>query len=204
MAYFSQWLESAYARCFGWYTVVLVVFIAHFRAIAQPASDKFDHLSVKDGLSNNSVNCILQDREGFMWFGTNDGLNKFDGYSFQVFQTDPARPTRSLTDNRILGLCEDHKNRLWVVTEGAGLHEIDKQTGNVTHHPIHTKHENWWNNQLSVYEDRQGILWLCSYGGLIRYEPASHHFTLYPSPKREVPVKCVFEDRQNRFWVATA
>ncbi|GAB3033381.1 sensor histidine kinase [Spirosoma pulveris] len=171
---------------------------------AQPASDKFDHLSVKNGLSNNSVNCILQDREGYMWFGTNDGLNKYDGYSFQVFQTDPARPTRSLTDNRILGLCEDRQNRLWVVTEGAGLHEINKQTGNVTHHPIRTDHENWWNNQLSMYADRQGTLWICSYGGLIRYEPATHHFTLYPSPKREVPVKAVFEDRQNRFWVATS
>ncbi|MCX6218011.1 two-component regulator propeller domain-containing protein [Spirosoma sp.] len=202
--HFDHWFESVCARWFGWYTVMFILSVSFSRTSAQPAADKFDHLSTKNGLSNNSVNCILQDREGFMWFGTNDGLNKYDGYSFQVFQTDPARPAHSLTDNRIMGLCEDPKNRLWVVTEGAGLHEVNKQTGDVTHHPIHANHENWWNNQVSVYADRQGVLWLCSYGGLIRYEPESHHFTLYPSPKREVPVKSVFEDRQNRFWVATS
>ncbi|GAB2593774.1 sensor histidine kinase [Spirosoma areae] len=174
------------------------------RVAAQPVSAKFEHLSVKNGLSNNSVSCILQDREGFLWFGTSDGLNKYDGYTFQVFQPDPARPARSFRNNRVSGLCEDRQNRLWAVTEGGGLHEVNKQTGGVTPHPIHAEHENWWNNQLSVYEDHQGILWLSSYGGLVRYDPAKHHFTLYPSPRREVPVKCVFEDRQNRLWVATS
>ena len=138
-----------------------------------------------------------------MWFGTNDGLNKYDGYGFRIFQPDPTRPTRSFSDNRVISLCEDHANRLWAVTEGGGLQEINKQTGDVTAHPIRAQHANWWNNQSAVYEDHQGILWISSYGGLVRYDPAKRHFTLYPSPQREVPLKCVFEDRQHRLWVAT-
>ena len=59
----------------------------------QPIANQFDHLSVKDGLSNNSVNCILQDREGFMWSGTNDGLDKYDGNSLEdKIRTKRPRP----------------------------------------------------------------------------------------------------------------
>ncbi len=172
-------------------------------AAVWPKINHFEHLSVKDGLSNNSVNCILQDREGFIWFGTNDGLNKYDGYTFTVLQADLDKPDQSFQNNRISGLCEDHKNRLWAVTEGGGLHEIDKQTGRVTSHLIQTKNAGRWNNQHSVYEDRQGILWLGTYGGLARYDPDRHQFTLYPSPQPDMPIKTVFEDRQQRFWVAT-
>ncbi len=166
-------------------------------------SNNFEHLSTKDGLSNNSVNCILQDREGYMWFGTNDGLNKFDGYKFTVLQADLNDPNRSLQNNVISGLCEDRKNRLWAVTEGGGLHQINKKTGQVTPHPIWARNTGRWNNQHSVYEDKQGMLWLGTFGGLARYDPDTHHFALYSSPKPDMPVKTVFEDRQHRFWVAT-
>ncbi|WP_332368453.1 two-component regulator propeller domain-containing protein [Spirosoma telluris] len=169
----------------------------------QPIINQFAHLSVKDGLSNNSVSCILQDREGFMWFGTNEGLNKYDGNTFTVWQPDPGNPIHSLQNNRITGLCEDHKNRLWVITEGGGLHEVDKKTGLVTPHLIRTTRTHQWNNQLSLYEDSQGVLWISTFAGLARYEPDKHHFKLYPAPQAEVPIKTVFEDRQHRFWVAT-
>ncbi len=168
-----------------------------------PKSNRFEHLSVKDGLSNNSVNCILQDREGFIWFGTNDGLNKYDGYAFTPLPVDLDNPSHSFQNNQISGLCEDHLNRLWAVTEGGGLHEINKLTGKVTPHPIRATNASRWNNQHSIYEDRQGILWLGTFGGLARYDPEHHHFILFPSPQSDMPIKTVFEDRQHRFWVAT-
>ena len=172
-------------------------------AFSLAKSNNFEHLSVKDGLSNNSVNCILQDREGYLWFGTNDGLNKYDGYKFTALQADLNNPNRSLQHNVISGLCEDRKNRLWAVTEGGGLHEINRKTGQITPHPILVRNTGRWNNQHSIYEDQQGFLWLGTFGGLARYEPDSHHFTLYPSPQTDTPVKTVFEDNQHRFWVAT-
>jgi signal transduction histidine kinase/DNA-binding response OmpR family regulator/streptogramin lyase len=172
-------------------------------AFSLAKSNNFEHLSVKDGLSNNSVNCILQDREGYIWFGTNDGLDKYDGYKFTVLQADLNNPNQSLQNNVISGLCEDRKSRLWAVTEGGGLHEINKKTGQITPHPIWARNTGRWNNQHSIYEDKQGILWLGTFGGLARYDPDTHHFVLYPSPQPDMPVKTVFEDRQHRFWVAT-
>ncbi|AKD56782.1 hybrid sensor histidine kinase/response regulator transcription factor [Spirosoma radiotolerans] len=169
----------------------------------QPIANQFDHLSVRDGLSNNSVNCILQDREGFIWLGTSEGLNKYDGYTFTVLQHDPNHPTQSLQNNNITGLCEDHSGRLWVVTEGGGLHEVDKKTGLVTPHLIQAGEAHKWNKQLSIYEDKGGVIWISTFAGLARYQPAQHQFTLYSSPQPGVPIKTVFEDNQHRFWVAT-
>lgn len=169
----------------------------------QPIANQFDHLSVKDGLSNNSVNCILQDREGFIWLGTSEGLNKYDGYTFTILQHDPNRPTHSFQNNNITGLCEDHSGRLWVVTEGGGLHEVNKKTGLVTPHLIQAGEAYKWNKQLSIYEDKGGVIWISTFAGLARYQPARHQFILYPSPQPGVPIKTVFEDHQHRFWVAT-
>lgn len=167
-----------------------------------PIRPYFDHLSVEDGLSNNSVNCLLQDREGFMWFGTNDGLNKYDGWAFTALKPNPDDTVHSFRNNQISGLCEDHENRLWVATLG-GLHEVDKATGRVTPHPIRVGNADRWNYQHSVYEDSQRVLWVSTLGGLARYEPTRHRFTLFPVPHPEATIKTVFEDPQHRFWVAT-
>lgn len=171
--------------------------------LPQPLSNQFEHLSVEDGLSNNLVNCMLQDREGFMWFGTNNGLNKFDGHTFTVFQPDLNDPLHSFRNNQISGLCEDHASRLWAITEGGGLHEVDTQSGRVTPHPIRASNANLWNYQHSVYEDSKHHLWLSTLGGLARYDPDRHHFVLYPLPQPEATIKTVFEDPQHRLWVGT-
>lgn len=175
---------------------------AVIQTFAYSIPTQFDHFSLKDGLSNQSVNCILQDREGFMWFGTDDGLNKYDGYTFTTLKSTLNDPTNGFLNNQILGLCEDHTNRLWVATLG-GLHEVDKQTGHVTPHPIRASKADQWNYQHSVYEDSQHVLWVSTLGGLARYEPTRHHFTLFPVPRPEATIKTVFEDPQHRFWVAT-
>ena len=77
---------------------------------------KFTNLSIDDGLSQVSVYCILQDHRGFMWFGTRDGLNKFDGYDFIVYQHQPHDST-SITHNKINTLVEDHKGIIWIGTD---------------------------------------------------------------------------------------
>ncbi|GAB3940821.1 hybrid sensor histidine kinase/response regulator transcription factor [Spirosoma harenae] len=167
-----------------------------------PILNQFDHLSVKDGLSNNSVNCILQDREGFMWFGTNDGLNKYDGYTFTTLRPNPINPAHGFLNSMISGLCESHDNRLWVVTQG-GLHEVDKRTGGVIPHLIKASDAERWNFQHSIFEDSQHVLWVSTLSGVARYEPALRRFTLFRMPDPEATIKTVFEDPQHRLWVGT-
>ena len=75
-----------------------------------PPQCVFDHLSIEDGLSQNAVLDLLQDRDGFLWFGTQDGLNRYDGYTFTVFKHDPDDPN-TLSYNSILPLIQDSRGQ---------------------------------------------------------------------------------------------
>lgn len=174
----------------------------------QPTSNYFKHLSVEDGLSNNQIKCILQDREGFLWFGTSDGLNKYDGHTFTVFQHDPNSPDSSLHSNHVLDLYEDRSGKIWVTTVsgiiggGGGLHQIDKRTGVVTRVRIKAPSVEWTQAQ-TIHEDHKGILWVGSSAGLIGYNPKTGHYRLYPTPQKNAQVFCSLEDTQGQFWVGT-
>lgn len=172
----------------------------------QPISNQFEYLSVKNGLSNNSVTCILQDREGFMWIGTTDGLNKYDGHTVTILQHDPNSLDSSLHSNHVLDLHEDRSGTLWVTTVsgimggGGGLHRVDKRTGIAT--PVGIKGPSVeWTQTLVIHEDRQGILWIGSWAGLTRYNLKTGRYVLYPFPQKTAEVICILEDTQNRFWV---
>jgi signal transduction histidine kinase/DNA-binding response OmpR family regulator len=88
----------------------------------------YESISIAQGLSQGMVYDILQDKEGFIWVGTKDGLNRYDGYNFKVFTNDPSN-TRSLSSNSINKLFEDSKGRIWVGTENDGLNIYDKKSG---------------------------------------------------------------------------
>ncbi|NID10213.1 hybrid sensor histidine kinase/response regulator transcription factor [Fibrivirga algicola] len=167
-----------------------------------PIANQFEHLAVADGLSNNSVSAIIQDRKGYMWFGTHEGVNRYDGATFTVFKPDPKQPTRGFQNGSITGLCEGEGDQIWAITE-AGLHEIDSRTGVVTPHLIKAANANRWNNQISIYQDSQHLLWITTFAGLVKYEPNKHQFTLYPAPMADMPLKSMLVDRQQRFWVAS-
>lgn len=89
----------------------------------------YESISIAQGLSQGMVYDILQDKEGFVWVGTKDGLNRYDGYTFKVFTNDPAN-NKSLSSNSINKLFEDSKGRIWVGTENEGLNVYDKKSGN--------------------------------------------------------------------------
>ena len=95
-----------------------------------PRDLKFSHLTVNDGLAQNNVVAILQDRQGFMWFGTGEGLNRYDGHSFVVYRNDPKDPG-SLSHNFIRTVFEDDQGYLWVAAY-PGINRFDPRTERTT------------------------------------------------------------------------
>jgi ligand-binding sensor domain-containing protein len=107
--------------------LLILVFGIGQKASAQK-ENAYESISIAQGLSQGMVYDILQDKEGFIWVGTKDGLNRYDGYTFKIFTNDPTN-NRSLSSNSINKLFEDSKGRIWVGTENEGLNIYDKKSG---------------------------------------------------------------------------
>lgn len=105
----------------------LVLVLISTLLIGQSRTIRFDNLSIENGLSQSSVNTILQDQKGFMWFGTQDGLNCFDGYEFKVFKHDPDN-SNTLSNNFIKAMAEDSRGIIWIGTESGGVNSFDPAT----------------------------------------------------------------------------
>jgi two-component system sensor histidine kinase ChiS len=88
---------------------------------------RFDHLTTADGLADSHVEVIFQDSQGFIWFGTNDGLSRYDGYHFTNYRHEPDNPN-SLAGNGILGIIEDKQGRLWIASGKSGVTLFDPRT----------------------------------------------------------------------------
>lgn len=161
------------------------------------ANHTFEQLTTAQGLSHNSVWSICQDREGFMWIGTQDGLNKYDGYTFTVLKPDPRRPKQTLRHNIISAIHEDRAGRLWVATFGGGLHEVNKRTGEVTAYPIGPTSSTDWNVLFSIYEDPTGMLWVDGGPGLARFNPQTKQYKIFTLP---FPSNFIVGDSTGRIW----
>ena len=97
-------------------------------------STRYERLTTASGLSQSTINKIIQDKNGFLWFATADGLNRYDGYSFTVFRNDP-NDNKTLSGSDISTVCEDDEGNLWVGTRNAGLNKINLKTGSVIRFP---------------------------------------------------------------------
>lgn len=125
----------------------------------------FQHLSTEIGLSNNEVLSILQDQYGFMWFGTANGLNRYNGNSFRIFKYDPDNPN-SISSNFIASLLEDSNGNLWIGTN-RGLNRLNTQTGVFTKFQHNTEEISSLSNNYiqSLLEDAKGDIWVGTRGG---------------------------------------
>lgn len=191
-----------------WFAVCVLVMLGPAAAQAEDGI-QFANLSVEDGLSQTSVQAIVQDRRGFMWLGTQEGLNRFDGRSFLQYFNDGG--DRSLTHNWIWTLHQDPRGRIWIGTDGGGLNRFDPDTGRF-HHFTHREDDPAsiaGNVVRSVLTDDQGYLWVGSDGGGIsRIDPQSDVVVRLPDlpagqnlPNRRVRV--LHQHRDGQIWVAT-
>ncbi len=174
----------------------------------------FSHLQSVDGLTDDSVFSILQDRQGFLWFGTADGLQRFDGTSFVTYHADPRDPD-TLSEGDISELYEDSAGSLWIGTWGEGLDRLDPRTGEIEHfrHDPEAPTSLSGTRIMALMEDHAGHLWVGMRaeglnrldrlrGGDGRFVRFSHD-PADPTSLRNNLVWSFAEDSAHRLWVAT-
>ncbi|MCY7352373.1 MAG: hypothetical protein LH606_17200 [Cytophagaceae bacterium] len=188
------------------YVVILLFFYSCSLSLAQYDKLAFEAITTKQGLSGNSVTSMVQDKEGFMWFGTAVGLNKYNGHNFTVFRSSPQKAPNTLHNDVIWDLHEDRKGRLWISTLGDGLYKLDKQTQNLSAHRLNPSRDSAYMNIFySIHEESAKVLWIGSQLGLVRFDLETKKMRLYPfpAPNDYKVVFCLTEDQGGRLWVGT-
>ncbi len=166
---------------------------------------RFTHISFGEGPSHGRVAQIIQDDQGFMWFGTNNGLERYDGYGVRTFRHDPGNP-KSLSGSYINALFKDRSGKLWVASDEY-LESYDPATETFTRGPALAGGIEGWVWHIS--QDSTGMLWLATHAGLVRLDPSTwqairyKHRTSDPASLSGDVVTATFEQSDGTFWVAT-
>jgi ligand-binding sensor domain-containing protein/two-component sensor histidine kinase len=167
----------------------------------------FTSLTTDDGLSYNSVSKVFQDSKGFIWIGTYNGLNRFDGYSIKQFFPIPGK--NSIASQSILALCEDKSGNIWIGTNN-GLSKYDPKSEKFTNYYHDPKKNNSISNNVifSFLSDANGNLWVGTLNGLSRYNPRTNDFTSFlnvaeTTRKKFNSVNSLTEDCYGNIWAGT-
>ncbi|HVW59257.1 MAG TPA: two-component regulator propeller domain-containing protein [Puia sp.] len=189
---------------------LLLVSAACDPTTAQLPGLKFEHLDIDDGLSQNNVLNVLQDSRGFIWFGTRDGLNKYDGYQISIYRNEPGNKT-SISNNFITGIIEDHRGYIWVATRGGGLCRYDRATDQFTTFRKESGTPTIPSDVItSLVEDDKGNLWVGTEDqGVLYFLPDSRRCYQYvhrdgdPASLSCDYVREVFIDSRKNVWLGT-
>ena len=170
---------------------------------------RFDHIGIEQGLSQSSVHMVFQDSRGFLWFGTEDGLNRYDGYTFKIYKPDPDVPY-SLSDRWITAMVEDNDGYIWVATRQGGLNRYDPRTDEFFHF-LHSDGNptSLSDNHINVlYIDKNDNLWIGTTKGLNLFNRSDESFTHYSLSQQEDGtennIAAIYQDSRGRFWVGTS
>lgn len=188
--------------------VFCLLFLAiHSKTLSQPDVLKFRNLTVEDGLSQNSVLCIAQDDRGFMWLGTRNGLNRYDGYRFKYFTVN-QKTAGAISDNNILSLFKDSKGILWVGTVH-GLNKYDPQTE--TFKAFLPGKQEWSaSGKINAITETSGnTLLVGTREGLYLFSPRSGRFVKIVLPgsvtlDKEYSVNDIYREGDGVIWLATS
>jgi len=171
---------------------------------------RFEHLTIEDGLSQNSAFALFQDRQGYLWIGTQDGLNRYDGYGFTVFKNQPENPN-SISQDKILELFQDSQGVIWIGTWGGGLNRFDPTTQSFIRYQNDPDDPTSLSHDLVdvILEDPSGNLWVGTMGGLDLLNRDNEEFTHYridPSDANTLSgnaISALYADQQGNLWVGT-
>ena len=172
----------------------------------------FEHLDQQDGLSQNTVLDVMQDRVGFMWFATESGLNRFDGYTVHRYLSKRSSPT-SLSNDFVWRVIEDGQGDLWLATEGGGLVQWRRDSDSfVAHRHVSGNPTSLSSDQVrTALIDNAGFIWVGTREqGLNRLDPGTGRATRYRHDSDDETsidsnaIYTLFEDRSNQLWIGTS
>ncbi|NHZ72344.1 MAG: hypothetical protein GWP17_04575 [Aquificales bacterium] len=196
----------------AWMSVCILFSLPAGTAVAQTDPQpipRFTHLTTSEGLPNNTIHAIHQDSRGFMWFGTNDGLSRYDGYQFITYKHDPDNPD-TLSSNQVLAIYEDENGFLWIGALGGGLNRFDPQTETFTNYllePEDNPNAIPFNIVTAVSQGNQGSIWFGGppVTGLNQFDPQTEALTQYQAGLDFPPagIKAILSDEMGNVWAPT-
>ncbi len=163
---------------------LMLLLLGTFVSVSMAAPFKFENFTTGDGLSNNAVQVVFQDSRGYLWIGTEDGLNRYDGYTFTIYRNDPA-DSASLSHNSVWAIYEDKKKQLWIGTKD-GLCLYNKEKENFTVYRYRTPDQvasigEWTNTVTAIYQESEDKIWLTTVmEGMVLFNPQTKSFEFYP------------------------
>ena len=191
--------------------ISLIISLALAVVVRAQSNIQFNRITVDDGLSQSHINWIMQDSQGFIWFATNGGLNRFDGTHFKIFTHD-TNDSSSISNNIINHIYEDEYGKLWISTQN-GLNVYDKSVETFTWfiNDINNPESLSSNQVTCVTRDNNGIYWIgTDGGGLNSYNPVNNKFKVYrnelnnPLSISSNHITCLEKDKYGFIWVGTA
>jgi streptogramin lyase len=194
------------------YFVFFHLLFASITGFSQNQSLKFEHIGVKEGLSQINITCIKQDSRGFIWIGTRDGLNRYDGYKFTIYRFNAA-DDNTISNNFIQDIVEDKSGCLWIATQGGGINKYEIKRDRFTRY----LHNNRDLNSISgntvnkLVLDETNKLWIATErAGLDCFDLKKKQFTHNIHSDYDVNsisdnnVKALLQDAAGNLWVGTA
>ncbi len=192
----------------------LLLFLLLCSSMLEAQDYHFKQISLAEGLSQSSINAIAQDANGFLWLGTQDGLNRFDGSKFNIYKNIPF-DSSSLSENFITALCVDTQNQLWIGTMNEGLHLFHPENGTFSrfYHQANDENTISSNNITKIYTDKKGNVWVGTTNGLnliehrkktIRFKRFQYNPTLTRSFPDINHINDILVDKQDNLWLATS
>lgn len=194
------------------YTYLFLLFLSTVLSptIITAQDYRFEHITSEDGLSQNTVLCIFQDSEGFLWFGTFDGLNRYDGFGFKVYKTDQNDST-SIVGQGFYAIVEDKNKDLWIASLGEGLNRYSRSLDKFKRYRKEDRSSNSLisNRVRALLYDSKERLWIGTEEGLCRYDFETDRFIDYtqiiPFHKyeRSEYITSMAEDSSGFIWLGT-
>lgn len=193
------------------YVFLLIIFV---RIISAQTNITFNHLNVENGLSQSAVTCIFQDRQGFMWFGTQDGLNRYDGYNFRIFKNNPENKN-SLSDNFIFSIIEDESGKLFIGTQSGNLHHynpVEESFSIVQPDRINLSKSRMSSILARYYDKDKNVDWSGGLGqetGLKMENKSTGEIKVFRHNPRDAyslsndKVYSIFRDKSGSLWIGT-
>ena len=180
------------------------------RPASLPQYPRFEHLTTEQGLSSDIVWSVLQDSSGFIWIGTLDGLNRFDGNKFKIYKHN-VNDLSSLGDNSVQVLIEDGSRNLWIGSWGGGLSKFNPETEHFTQykHDLDDPQSLSNNRVQSICEDQEGVIWVGTGNGLNRLDSETNKFSHYknnPNDSNSLShnnIQALYEDQTGILWIGT-